>query len=220
MKRNIMIAVLLAWTVLAATLISSARVSGQAPQERSPDQALQGGDVPDLSRLSAAGLPRGEIERILKGFSIAPVPLNLQEKDVALVGLGSYIVNAQAACTDCHTNPPYQEGGDPFSGQPKKSNVEGYLAGGTAFGPFISRNLTPDAEGLPAGLTFNQFRGVMRRGTDFKNLPLHVPSAENDLLQVMPWPVYQEMTNHDLRAIYEYLKAIPSRPGFPRDPVQ
>jgi hypothetical protein len=26
---------------------------------------------------------------------------------------------------------------------------------------------------------------------------------------VMPWPVYQSMTDHDLRAIYEYLKAIP-----------
>lgn len=220
MKRNIMIAVLLAWTVLTAALISSARVSGQAPQERSPDQALQAGDVPDLSRLSAAGLPPSEIERILKGFRIAPVPLNLQEKDVALVGLGSYIVNAQAACIDCHSNPPYKEGGNPFLGQRKKINVEGYLAGGTAFGPFISRNLTPDAEGLPAGLTFNQFRRVMRRGTDFKQIPPHVPSDEGDLLQVMPWPVYEDMTNHDLGAIYEYLKAIPARPGYPRDPVQ
>jgi hypothetical protein len=29
----------------------------------------------------------------------------------------------------------------------------------------------------------------------------------------MPWPVYENMTNHDLRAIYEYLKAVPCNPG-------
>ena len=32
--------------------------------------------------------------RILRGFEIAPVPLNLEGKNRALVGLGSYIVNA------------------------------------------------------------------------------------------------------------------------------
>lgn len=26
----------------------------------------------------------------------------------------------------------------------------------------------------------------------------------------MPWPVFQSMTDRDLRAIYEYLSAIPS----------
>jgi hypothetical protein len=29
----------------------------------------------------------------------------------------------------------------------------------------------------------------------------------------MPWPTYQKMTEHDLKAIYEYLKAIPCNPG-------
>jgi hypothetical protein len=29
----------------------------------------------------------------------------------------------------------------------------------------------------------------------------------------MPWPTYQKMTEHDLKAIYEYVKAIPSDPG-------
>jgi hypothetical protein len=32
------------------------------------------------------------------GFRISPVKLNLQDKDPELVGLGSYIVNAQAGC--------------------------------------------------------------------------------------------------------------------------
>ena len=33
------------------------------------------------------------------GFSIAPVKLNLKDKDPELVGLGSYIVNAKVAAT-------------------------------------------------------------------------------------------------------------------------
>jgi len=28
----------------------------------------------------------------------------------------------------------------------------------------------------------------------------------------MPWPVYGKMTDNDLKAIYEFLRAIPSRP--------
>jgi hypothetical protein len=39
------------------------------------------------------------------------------------------------------------------------------------------------------------------------------PPFNGDLLQVMPWPTYQKMTEHDLKAIYEYVKAIPSDPG-------
>ncbi|MBW8878455.1 MAG: cytochrome C [Acidobacteria bacterium] len=140
-------------------------------------------------------------DRIAIGYRIAPVPLNLHNRDHSLVGLGSYIVNAQAACNDCHTNPPFAPGGDPYQGQPKKFNAARYLAGGTAFGPFISRNITPDADGLPAGLTLAEFKSVMRTG--------HDPDAPSHLLQVMPWPVYQSMTDKDLRAIYEYLRSIP-----------
>lgn len=150
--------------------------------------------------------------RIARGFEIAPVPLNLDGKNRQLVGLGSYIVNGQGGCNDCHTNPPFLPGGDPFLGQPTRVNAARYLAGGMAFGPFVSRNLTPRANGRPAGLTFEQFRQVMRRGIDFRRRPPHVPSETHDLLQVMPWPVYRHMRRADLRAIYEYLSAIPSIP--------
>ncbi len=37
-----------------------------------------------------------EESKVKQGFLIAPVPLNLKGKDRELVGLGSYIVNAQA----------------------------------------------------------------------------------------------------------------------------
>ena len=150
---------------------------------------------------------------IRRGFQIAPVPLNLSHRNRALVGLGSYIVNAQGGCNDCHTNPSYLLGGDPHLGQPERINAPCYLSGGQAFGPFVSRNLTPNAAGLPAGLTFEEFLVVIRTGIDDENVPPNVPPPPaQDLLQVMPWPVYGKMIDRDLRAVYEYLSSIPSRP--------
>jgi hypothetical protein len=35
-----------------------------------------------------------------------------------------------------------------------------------------------------------------------------LPPFNGEVLQVMPWPVDHNMTEHDLRAIYEYLSAI------------
>jgi hypothetical protein len=159
----------------------------------------------DDDRESRHGSEKNEIRR---GFEIAPVPLNLAGKNRALVGLGSYIVNGQGGCNDCHTHPSYAQGGDPFLGQPEQINADQYLTGGRVFGPVaVSRNLTPDQTGKPAGLTFEEFRHLLRTGED--------PDAPGKLLQVMPWPVYGKMTDLDLRAIYEFLSAIPSLPDNP-----
>lgn len=140
--------------------------------------------------------------RIKRGFEISPVPLNLKGKNRGLVGLGSYIVNT-GGCNDCHTNPSYLPGGDPFAGEPEAINAARYLAGGQHFGPFVSANLTPDATGRPAGLTLQEFISLMRTGHD----PDAAPGA---LLQVMPWPAFGKKVDADLKAIYEYLRAIPS----------
>ncbi len=138
------------------------------------------------------------------GFEIAPVPLSGDRS--ILVGLGSYIVNAQGGCNDCHTNPSYAPGGDPFLGQPKKINAAGYLAGGQQFGPgIVSRNLTPQ-NGLPAGRTYAEFKLILRTGIDLDNAHPQL----GPLLQAMPWPTYQSMTDRDLRAIYSYLSVIPT----------
>ena len=162
--------------------------------------------------VSAQGAPGGvgENSKIQIGFAIAPVPLDLQGKNPALVGLGSYIVNAQGDCAGCHSNPQYEEGGDPHLGQPKVVDQNGYLVGGAdLFGPFVPRNLTPNAQGQPAGLTLDDFLLVLNTGVDLKDRPPFVPDEENDLLQVMPWPVYGNMTDREKRAIYEYLRSIP-----------
>lgn len=148
--------------------------------------------------------------RVAIGLRIAPVPLDLDGKPVGKVGLGSYIVNAQGGCNDCHTNPPYADGGNPFMGQQLMVNAAHYLAGGMVFGPFTSKNITPDATGKPAGLTLDQFLHLMRTGVD---------PVDNEILQVMPWPVYGQMRDQDLEAVYWYLSAIPhAEPAPPPAP--
>jgi hypothetical protein len=205
------------------------------------------------------------------GYAIAPVPLNLEGKNRDLVGLGSFIVNAQADCNGCHTagGPPnfnYANNGNPyFLNQPQgtKTDPTTYLAGGTPFGqavpssasvggfpsgsipssyppdgypidpttgfPYagpviISRNLTPDKNGRPEGHTLTEFKEILRTGKDFDNIhptcqsdrdpniALGVcvpPPVDGSKFQVMPWPLFHNMTDHQIEAIYEYLSAIP-----------
>src|SRR4030095_535060 len=163
-----------------------------------------------LMREISAQAPAPADESLVKqGLAIAPVPLDLRGKNRALVGLGSYIVNAVSECNDCHTRPHFLAGGNPFNGQVELPNTLNHLTGGNQFGPFTSANLTPDSAGLPAGLTLTQFLVLMRTGmTD--DHPQFGP-----FLQVMPWPTFRKMTDRDLSAIYEYLRAIPSRPDNP-----
>jgi hypothetical protein len=151
------------------------------------------------------GPDNGENSRIQIGYEIAPVKLDVTGLNPALVGLGSYIVNAQSSCSECHTWPNFAPGGNPFLGQPEQINTADYLGGGRPFpGGIVSRNLTPDpVTGLPAGLTLDQFMNVIHTGND--------PEG-GDLLQIMPWPTFRNMRDRDLEAIYEYLSAVPSVP--------
>ena len=169
--------------------------------------------VPQVQILAFQGQGNGGQSEVQRGFQIAPVTLTLTGKNRSLVGQGSYLVNGPMDCTGCHTVNLFLPGGNPFNGDPTtKINTDTYLGGGNAFGPFISRNLTPDKDGLPAGLTFAQFEQVMRNGIDFKNIP---PAP---LLQVMPWPAFRHSTDQDLQAIYEYLSSIPCLEGGPGVP--
>jgi hypothetical protein len=148
------------------------------------------------------------LDMAYQGYAIAPVPLNLDGLDPLLVGEGSYLVNSIGACSECHTNPTFADGHNPYVNQPMRVNIDNYLAGGKPYGPFLSRNITPDMiTGLPANLTYDQFVDAMRHGTDLKCTPGTVPGCP--ILQVMPWPGYKDFSAHDLAAIYEYLRAVP-----------
>jgi hypothetical protein len=188
--------------------------------------------------------------KIQIGFAIAPVPLNLAGKNRALVGYGSYLVNASGDCNGCHTaggipNFNYAAGGNPYFNQPAVVDPTTYLAGGQNFGSvgtptgpnfyqgpaMISRNLTPNKDGVPeGGVSLSRFKEIIRHGTDFDHIhptctpdqiteinnggtPVCIPTspgntADGDLLQVMPWPTFSHMTDRDIEAIYEYLSAI------------
>jgi len=176
--------------------------------------------------------------QIQQGFAISPIPkanLNLADKAPSKVGLGSYLVNGVGDCSGCHTFPRFLEkgnlagsnpaAGDPYKGTPSTQSVSGqlvanqnvshYLAGGQCFGPFMARNLTPDASGLPEGLTETEFIAVMRTGEDihcekFPSDPICALGPPTAVLQVMPWPTYHSMTDADLKAIYAYLTALPT----------
>ena len=195
---RIKLGVLLALVAIVMFAVTAARVTTAQGQGKGHDKAPDNDDDINSSRVQ-------------QGFAISPVPLNFAGKNRALVGLGSYIVNAQSGCSGCHTQPPYHPGGNPFLGQPESINSEHYLAGGQRIGPVFSRNLTPEVpSGLPAGLTYEQFLDVMRNGTDYD----HAHPQFGPGLIIMPWPEFGKMTDRDLKAVYEYLRAIPhAEPG-------
>lgn len=177
--------------------------------------------------------------KILKGYQGAPVSLNLTGRDATLVGLGSYIVNFVGECNGCHSAGPataYAIGGNPYLGQKPKVNPATYMGGMNDFGAFpdpagpfphiVSRNLTPDKTGMAAGgLKLDEFMTLIRTGVDLDKLHPTCKGAPDtkcipapfsgELLQIMPWPAYGNMTDRDLQAIYEYLSAIPCLEGGP-----
>ncbi|HTM52063.1 MAG TPA: hypothetical protein VL285_25385 [Bryobacteraceae bacterium] len=171
------------------------------------------------------------------------IPLNMSNKDADMVGLGSYMVNVASGCNGCHSAGPateYAPGGNPylltgpnpplFSGR-TMVNLATYLGGGRSFGSFgpgpaaeiKSANLTPDKNGKPEGHTLAQFIQIFRTGIDpdgdhpscggsITTNCLSFP-FNGAVLQVMPWPAYQKMTDRQITAIYTYLSAIPCLAG-------
>jgi hypothetical protein len=183
------------------------------------------------------------------GLKIAPDFIKMEGKDPELVGLGSFIVNAQADCNGCHGSDPANEFRPkhnpyllPPDNYPVKLNRATYLNGGQNFGPagpglvtnvsdplyggpglgpnIITRNLTPDYTGNPAGgIDLSKFMKIMRTGHDYDKLHLNCSAKVTDkcyfapvngeLLQVMPWPKFQNMTDYQLTAIWTYLSTVP-----------
>jgi hypothetical protein len=127
-----------------------------------------------------------------QGLDISPVPVDLtglSSEEIELAGNGSYLVNAASDCSSCHTG------------------TAGFLAGGVAFGPVTSRNLTPDPT---TGMMLDeaQFIVSMRTGADFDGVPDGgVPTSS---LLVMPWDALRYASTYDLVSIWTYLKRIPA----------
>ena len=102
-------------------------------------------------------------------------------------------------------------GGDPFAGEPedqhrtvtsREERTSGRSCRATSRrAPTVCR---------PAARSINSSRSCTRA-------PIFSTVPGTPILQVMPWPVYGKMSDHELEAIYEYLRAIPTinpRPDF------
>jgi hypothetical protein len=120
----------------------------------------------------------------------------------------------------------YLNGGQNFGsvGPGVVKDANSPLFGGAGLGPnIITRNLTPDYTGNPeGGHDLVSFMTIMRTGHDYDKLHPNCGEKVTDncynapvngaVLQVMPWPVYQNMTDHQLKAIWTYLSTVPCNP--------
>jgi hypothetical protein len=106
--------------------------------------------------------------------------------------------------------PPGRGAAPGLAQPPTPVNANFFLGGGTPFlnggKPFqgavlTAPNLTPNSEGLPGGLTYDDFKNAMVNGT--------VSTKPGHVLLVMPWPTFRNLYENDLQAIYQYLSAIP-----------
>lgn len=137
------------------------------------------------------------------------------------VQYGEYLVNT-TGCHDCHTpfvmgsNGPEPDMSRALSGHPQdividaQANVSepwvaAFNATNTAWsGPWgvsFSANLTPDPEtGVLRDYTEEQFIEALRTGRH--------QGKGRQILPPMPWPVYGQKTDEDLKAIFAYLRQI------------
>ncbi len=102
---------------------------------------------------------------------------------------GAYLVQI-AGCSDCHTQ---QKQGQPV---PAMAFAGGFELKGP-FGTATSSNITPH----PSGISYydeNMFIQAMRTGR----------VGARSLNSIMPWTVYRNMTDDDLKAVFAYLRTL------------
>lgn len=142
------------------------------------------------------------------------------EKD-DLIKRGEYIVST-SGCHDCHSpkimtdmgpmpdperllsGHPADETLQPYDKETAKSYIlfnMGLTAATGPWGTSFSANLTPDDDGI-GSWTEEQFFTAIRKGK-YKGM-----ENGRDLLPPMPWFVYANMTDDDLKAVFAYLKSL------------
>lgn len=136
-----------------------------------------------------------------------------------LIKRGMYLTTI-GACHDCHSPKimtPLGPEPDPnrlLSGHPMGEKIPPttiqedwilFSANLTAFvGPWgvsYAANLTPDDTGI-GNWSFEQFKTAIRKGK-YKGL-----EGSRDLLPPMPWQMYRNFTDDDLKAVFTYLKSL------------
>lgn len=149
-------------------------------------------------------------------------PVKEALNNTALVKRGEYLV-AAVGCDDCHTPKIFKPDGHfeldmnrRFSGHPANEPVGkvdttafkngwvyfgmGLTAAAGPWGISYAANITSDTTGIGMW-TEEQFFTAIRKGM-YKGLDNNRP-----LLPPMPWFVYKNFNDEDLKAIYAYLKS-------------
>lgn len=150
----------------------------------------------------------------------------------AAVARGRYIVST-AGCHDCHT--PFKEvpgGAEPdmtraLSGHPQdlvmppapslppgpwRIAVAGTnTAWAGPWGTSFTANLTPDVETGLGGWTEAMFVAAIRTGRHM--------GRGRPILPPMPWPVYRNLSDEDLAAVFAYLRTIPAISNRVPEPI-
>ncbi|MBA4055498.1 MAG: diheme cytochrome c-553 [Marivirga sp.] len=154
-------------------------------------------------------------------YEIPATPVPLSEAE--LIQRGKYLVTV-AGCNDCHSPKIMTEHGpepdpnrllsghnmsEPLPPMEKNAGRNGWVLFNmnlTAFvGPWgvsYAANLTPDDTGIGAW-TFENFKTAIQKGK-YKGM-----EGSRDLLPPMPWQMYRNMTEEDLKSVFTYLKSLP-----------
>ena len=161
----------------------------------------------------------------------APPPAATPSPTPSPVERGKYLVTT-SACNDCHTpkkmgpNGPEDDMDRMLSGHPEsmkitkgpKLDMPWMAAAAATFtawsGPWgisFTANLTPDQNTGLGQWTEQMFIDTIRKGKHM--------GTSRDLLPPMPWPVYRNMTDDDLKAIFAYLRTIPAVSNHVPDPI-
>jgi Cytochrome c len=144
---------------------------------------------------------------------------------------GKYLVTA-GGCDDCHSPKimgpagPEPDMSRRLSGHPENTKLGqapkltgGWLAAGSAdftawsgpWGVSYTANLTPDQNTGLGIWTEETFLTAIRTGKHMgKSRPILPP---------MPWPVYRNMTDDDLKAIFAFLRTLPPITNHVPDPI-
>ena len=164
--------------------------------------------------MTTACLRTGAAAMTLALGTVAYADMEGQGAQSARVERGRYLVSI-AACHDCHS-PKVDANLTPdaklmLSGRPQStmppsqspSEIRASLdltAWSGPWGNSYAANLTPDLEtGLGTRYTETSFVQTLRTGKKPEGEPLLPP---------MPWTVYRNMTDEDLKSIYAYLRTL------------
>jgi mono/diheme cytochrome c family protein len=160
-----------------------------------------------------------------------PAPAAPQAPAQSPVERGKYIVTA-GACHDCHTplkmgpNGPEPDMSRMLSGHPesikitKGPKLDGpWMAAASStmtawsgpWGISYTANLTPDQNTGLGNWTEDMFIKAIREGKHM--------GTSRPILPPMPWPVFRNYSDDDLKAIFAYLKSIPPITNHVPDPI-